>query len=249
MQNAITDWIANQPAILDWIVERVMEEFHEEFWKIDPTALRSDLDLFSTGNDDKSPAELAEIADRLSVGGAHTSGFLTRYAMKNILFADPTLVAALLYRNWKGGKVGFQFLPNPATTPFEEYSNAVSELESWFDETEPTKLLLNTYSDLDFYNSLPDSFTVYRGGSHCSPEALAAGICWTTSRPVAEWFANRASRDEPILLSARIRKWWVRLAFSSEFEVVVTPLRWRQLKCPSRQAEWRPPMEWKKETR
>lgn len=245
MNAIVTTFRQQTSAILDWVADQITAEFHEDFWRIDRKQLRSDLDLFMQCHADKSPEELAKMAQRLSPGGAHTAGLLVRYVMEDVFAPDPTLVAALLYHNWKGGKRGFQFLPDPAKISLPDYREQAAALGSYFDEIQPTQILLNDYKDVAFYNSLPEHLTVYRGGGGCSPEALAAGMCWTTSRPVAEWFANRCSRTEPILLSARMHKSWVRLAFADEYEVVLTPFRWRQLKCPTRDiSKWRPAMEW-----
>ena len=60
------------------------------------------------------------------------------------------------------GKVGFQFLPNPAVDP-ENYEFEVEELEGIIDEGlqgDPLRVL--TGDDRDFHLSLSESFTVYR---------------------------------------------------------------------------------------
>jgi hypothetical protein len=65
--------------------------------------------------------------------------------------------------------------------------------------------------------------TVYRGGHGITPERLAAGVCWTRSRAVAEWFACRGFGAEPVVISARIPKHAVATVFATEFEVVCRP--------------------------
>jgi hypothetical protein len=89
------------------------------------------------------------------------------------------------------GKVGFQFLPNPAVDP-ENYEFEVEELEGIIDEGlqgDPLRVL--TGDDRDFYLSLPESFTVYRGCLGISAELAGIGLCWTLTRDIAESFALR----------------------------------------------------------
>jgi len=71
-------------------------------------------------NSEKAPEELEQIASSLSPGGTHNGGELVRIILANVWSADPLLVAATVYFNWDGGKAGFQFLPDPATTNPDE---------------------------------------------------------------------------------------------------------------------------------
>jgi hypothetical protein len=199
---------------------------------------------FLGGNSDKSPEELEQIAAALSPGGTHNGGHLVRIVLANVWGADPLLLAATLYYNWHGGKVGFQFLPDPATTVADEYRMEVESLVDLISgalDDDPRRVL--TGDDRAFFDSLPDRFTVYRGCSGISPELAGMGLCWTSKRDVAEWFATRGAK--PILLTARVKKSHVLLAKASEFEVVVWPQRARVLKCPRRGDRWRPNMEWR----
>jgi hypothetical protein len=184
-------------------------------------------------NSDKSPAELEEIAAALSPGGAHDGGLLVSLARDRVC-ADPLLVAATLYHNWHGGKIGFQFLPDPAEHELDEYEGQVGDLVELFElalDGDPRRIL--TGEDRAFFESLPDRFTVYRGCAGVSPEHAGAGLCWTMRRDVAEWFANRFSRPEvyPVLVTATFRRTDVLLAKASEYEIVTRPRRSRALKC------------------
>lgn len=188
-------------------------------------------------NRSKSPEELEAIATKLSPGGAHTGGLLARVIYHNIVFAEPTLLAAMIYANWSGGKVGFQFLPDPAEVEPEEYFAETDQLIELFDgatDSNPRRILVG--EDREFYDSLPDRFTVYRGCAGISAEIAGAGVCWTTRREIAEWFATRAFQnpEAPVLVTARVGKAEVRLARASEFEIVVPGRRARQLKCRRR---------------
>jgi hypothetical protein len=83
---------------------------------------------FLEDNSTLSAEELEEIAEKLSPGGAHTGGLLVRLVRANLWDADPLLVAATIWSNWHGGKVGFQFLPDPAETDPDVYRDEVDEL-------------------------------------------------------------------------------------------------------------------------
>jgi hypothetical protein len=58
--------------------------------------------------------------------------------------------------------------------------------------------------DREFYDSLPQEFTVYRGGDR----SIEGGISWTTSVKVAEYFArgNRCVNSDPVVAIASVRK-------------------------------------------
>jgi hypothetical protein len=101
-----------------------------------------------------------------------------------------------------------------------------------------------TGEDAAFYRSLPDRFTVYRGAAGISPELAGVGVCWTTKREIAEWFADRSARGqaEPVLVTARVRKENIVAAKASEQEVVCMPCRVRRLKC--RPVKQHPEMQW-----
>ena len=97
---------------------------------------------------------------------------------------------------------------------------------------------------------LPKHMTVYRDGHRITPERLAAGVCWTRSRAVAEWFSCRGFGAEPVVISARIPKHAVATVFATEFEVVCRPYqgapwyRFRTLKCRRKSESRKPAMQW-----
>lgn len=134
---------------------------------------RKHLPALLEGNWDKSAEELQELANKLSPGSSvHNQGELAYFLMKNS-FADPLLVAAMLYS-----------------------VNGISA------------------------------------------ELGAMGICWTTDRRIAEWFAQGGS-GEALLLSARVWKADVALTNAVEREVVVRPRKARTLKCrPAVRMHW-----------
>jgi hypothetical protein len=77
--------------------------------------------------------------------------------------------------------------------------------------------------DKDFFDSLPERVTVYRGtqrpGRH-------VGISWTTDKEIAEWFARRfCLKGTPTLLSGQVRKSSIIAAFAhrKESEVICLP--------------------------
>jgi hypothetical protein len=84
--------------------------------------------------------------------------------------------------------------------------------------------MILTDEDADFFRSLPERFIVYRGAAGISHELAGMGVCWTTQREIAEWFAQRSVWDrnqvEPVLVTARVKKAEVVAAKASEHEVV-----------------------------
>lgn len=186
-------------------------------------------------NSSKTAGELHELAKHLSPGGAHTGGWLASLICESALDVCPVLMGALLYYNWSGGKIGFQFMPEPADFEGDadgycfEALNLMGQLEA---ATRGDPLRILTGDDRAFYESLPDCLTVYRGCGGISPELAGLGVCWTTSRPLAEWFAQRCSFGaDRVLMTARVRKKDVRLALAEEREIVAVPLSSRPLIC------------------
>lgn len=157
-------------------------------------------------------------------------------------------MAAIFRICWHGGKVGFQFLPRPNEVSLDDYENEAINLLAVFDEGtdfDPRRIL--TDDDLQFYEELGEKLTVYRGIESGHAEYGPLGVCWTTNRSVAEWFAMRSAsffNTEPVLLSAQIRKCDIRMAKASEFEVVTMPRQHRQIKCRVRGEHRRPQMVW-----
>lgn len=234
-QDGFTSWDEKNREVISKVIQQVLETHHQH--RVGSLAEQADLLqkaalLFFNDNIDKTPEELAAMARAINFGGAHDAGLTVRYVREYVFAPCPRLVAACLYEAWQGGKGGFQFLPDPAETDPEEYDDLVSGLIETLEDgaPDPRQVLLNGYSnDLDFYNSLPGSFTVYRGTGGIPAERAAAGVCWTTSRAMADWFAGRLS-GAPVVISARVRKSEVRLAFSGEHEIVVAPRKFRVLK-------------------
>ncbi|RWM02183.1 hypothetical protein [Mesorhizobium sp.] len=179
-----------------------------------------------------SAEKLEELASHLAPGGAHTDGWLAHAIFQWARWeVDQLLLAATIRYCWHGGKSGFQFLPDPAKADPDEYEEQAQELVQFlFEATDGNLARILTGEDLVFYNSLPSRLTVYRGCSAISPEQAGLGVCWTTDRAIAEWFAHRGA-GEPVLVTGRVRKAGIVLAKASEKEVVCTPSRTRALKC------------------
>jgi hypothetical protein len=78
--------------------------------------------------------------------------------------------------------------------------------------------------DKIFYDALPETVPIYRGtqrpGRHI-------GVCWTTDRKKAEWFARRFAYGEkkPVLLTGHVRKSNIIACFTGrkESEVLAFP--------------------------
>ncbi len=196
-------------------------------------------------NSARTPEELQNIAGHLSPGGVHTGALLLQLILDELPDeCCPRLVAAMIYWNWSGGKRGFQFLPDFLHSDPDWFrARAETLLETIGDGTNGDPRRLLTGDDRGFYDSLPDRVTVYRGCGGVSPEIAAMGVCWTTSREMAEWFADR-SHGDPVVVTARIRKSDVVLVGASEHEVVCQPRRARAINCRkvgSRPAGWRAP--------
>ncbi len=236
-------WMARTDKILDEIAEFHANRFYAA------SELRANLEHLKTDNSDKPLAEVYEIAGTLISGeSVHQHGALIQDVLRSVFAPDFLLVAATLRLTWKGGKMGFMFLPDPAKADMEDYSDEADSLldaltDSWMADI--SYLLTNGEEgrDLDFYNSLPRHMTVYRGGHGTTSERLAAGVCWTRSRNLAEWFARRGS-DEPVVISARTPKHGIATVFASEFEVVCRPYRFRTLKCRRKNVARKPKMCW-----
>ncbi len=188
--------------------------------------------------------DLEKIADLFSPGGVHDGGLLARIILECCPLIAATsgalLLAAIIRLNWHGGKVGFQFLPDPASTDAEEYEEEAGSLISllqWATDGNPRRVL--TGDDLAFFESLLERFTIYRGTAGVTPAVAGAGVCWTTRREIAEWFAWRSagfSHAAPLLISARLWKGEVCFVKAQEHEVVAQPSRSRVIKCRPQRA-------------
>ena len=93
-------------------------------------------------------------------------------------------------------------------------------LITWFKYADKKHLM--TEEELDVYENLPDTITVYRGLSSLSNKK---GISYTKSLDVAKFFANRFKTDgfTPIILKAEIHKKYALSYFNgrNEDEIVV----------------------------
>ena len=65
--------------------------------------------------------------------------------------------------------------------------------------------------------TLPEVVTIYRG---CTPEGKN-GFCWTLTKSVAEFFANRFDRSNTVIYKAEVRREDIVTHFLSEDEIVV----------------------------
>lgn len=78
--------------------------------------------------------------------------------------------------------------------------------------------------DLEYYNNLPDTITIYRG---VSKGRNPYGLSWTDNREKAEWFRDRwenlDKNKERFLMTATIPKEYVLCYFNTrdEHEIVV----------------------------
>jgi hypothetical protein len=146
----------------------------------------------------------------------------------------------MIYTNWTGGKVGFQFLPDPATVDPDEYEdNAVLILDALADAGPPSRFMVG--EDLDFYNALPNVITIYRGFAGVSDELGASGLCWTTNKECARWFAWRAGdykKSPPRLIMAKVSKRDVLMSHDFEDEIVARPRSFKAVKFGSGPIQW-----------
>lgn len=90
----------------------------------------------------------------------------------------------------------------------------------WFKQSD--KHILMSESELEYYNSLPNEFTVYRGvGSKSNPN----GLSWTQDVEQAVWFSQRFDNDTGYTLSGIAQKENVLAYFNrrDEEEIVINP--------------------------
>ncbi len=234
---------------LDVILDAIAEEFAMPFCPA--PELRAKLESYRPGSSaGKSAQELYEIGSSLGApGSVHNAGWLVDFIWQCVPDIDEKMLAAAMRAHWHGGKIDFSFLPDSRITDPDEYNHAAQEIiellrGDWTD-WQPRDLLANTEydHDLDFYGSLRNRFTVYRGVPDIDAELAALGICWTTERDIAEWFALRGASD-PTVLSARITKDQIATVFDRECEVVLQPHEWRLLKCRRTSLKPRPVFVW-----
>lgn len=200
-------------------------------------------------NSGKTSEELEILAGYVSpMIGAHNSGLFAQLLIpeRHWIGLDALLLTAMVRSNWHGGKVGFQFLPDPADD-WENYEDERWMLQEVFErELEGDPLRILTGNDREFFLSLPQRFTVYRGCAGISAERAAEGLCWTLKRDVADWFADRSAGlngGAPVVVTATIRNSQIYFAKAVEFEIVAAPSHARPIKARRRKAS--PDMEWK----
>jgi hypothetical protein len=232
-QCAFRNSLSREYGISDDVLKQVEAEWHEGTERM-AKMTRPFLKYFFRDNSGMSAEELQELALKLSPGGTHTGGWLADLIRNTECWTDPDplLLAATMRLNWHGGKTGFQFLPDPAKTEHKHYQWQAADLIELLKTGtggDPRRIL--TAEDRDFYNSLPERFTVYRGCAGVSADMAAAGVCWTTKRDVAEWFAWRAGSKGRLVMTTRVKKQDIAFAKASEFEIVVQPMKARQIKC------------------
>lgn len=238
-------WIDSQPQILDAIAQHHANQWHSA------SQLRASLDRLKERWDDRPSAEVYEAAQGLLSGDSiHNQGGMILDVIQTVFCPDSMLVAATMRLAWQGGKVGFNFLPDPRDADPEDYDMAadlVLEALTGNGEVDAAALLTDgEYAwDRAFYRALPERFTVYRGGHGLPPERLAAGLCWTTRRDAAEWFGLRGPGRQPVVVSGRISKARIATVFSNEHEIVCRPWPWRALKCRRKSLGKRPEMTWR----
>lgn len=179
-----------------------------------------------------SPEALARLAAALSPGGVHDAGYFTSALIDLNIPCCPYALAALIYENWTGGKIGFQFMPNPREADEADYyERAETIFGLLIDGGPPTRFLVG--DDRDFYEGLPQTLTIYRGVSGVPFDIARSGLCWTTDRKMADWFAHRCATVEapPMVVTARVGKNKIVMAHAKECEVVTLPFRARAIRA------------------
>lgn len=102
--------------------------------------------------------------------------------------------------------------------PNQDQNISVAQFLKHFQSADKKHLMSN--EDYDVYSNFPDTIKVYRGIQKGGKEKA---LSWTTNYDTAEWFANRWSSDNGIVLSADISKNDVLAYFSGrgEYEAIV----------------------------
>lgn len=106
-------------------------------------------------------------------------------------------------------------------TEFPNYNTVnvtVAELKELFKL--PSKNIFMDEEELEVYNNLPETVTVYRGSEYSK---YYKALSWTTDLQTAKFFANRFNRkdSEPTIYKATIDKKFVIAYFSNEYEIIV----------------------------
>lgn len=93
---------------------------------------------------------------------------------------------------------------------------SVCEMRKLLQRHKPRKWM-TTYQEQEFYKHLPDYVTLYRGG-HINEASTKYGISWTTSRPVAEFFAFRHTTESRAVFGTIVPKTSIRAVFTDREE-------------------------------
>ena len=77
----------------------------------------------------------------------------------------------------------------------------ITEFISWFKESD--KNFLMNKKELQIYNNLPETITIYRGVGDSN---FKNGISWTLDKDKAIWFSNRFNYEDRHVYKATIHK-------------------------------------------
>lgn len=105
---------------------------------------------------------------------------------------------------------------------------STTELKNYFKKCDKDALMEE--DELEVYNSLPDTVTVYRGVTSYNNKKLKV-LSWTTNPEVAKWFANRYQQKGQVY-TATISKKHIFAYFGgrNEAEVIVDPSKLKDIK-------------------
>lgn len=143
------------------------------------------------------------------------------YQQFSIIVNKPYLLTFFKYtKDFLSNEDYSEFLSTVWT--YTEYPNndtnvSTRELLSYFNKSD--KSILMSKDELEAYNKLDDSITIYRG---VKPGAKVKALSWTTDKKVAKWFADRYEKNGKVY-KAVIDKKGVLAYFlnRNEYEVVV----------------------------
>lgn len=208
---------------------------HEPWFKYDKADLTDRFRLVFRDYRATPADELTRTAERLLIGHPDDYGRLIRDLRDELPEASHLLLAAGLRLGWHPQDPGHAVLPDPGFLAADKYGRAIEDTLAMFAcvRGDPRRILTNlTDRDLDFFNSLPDLVTIYRGCRGISPEMAAAGICWSIKRSTAEWFACHVEQAGlPVLVSAQVGKAEIVTVFARQHEVVCRPTSFNELEC------------------
>ena len=93
-----------------------------------------------------------------------------------------------------------------------------SMIKKWFKRAHKDKLM--SEKELEVYNNLPETVTIYRGVTSYNNKKKKA-VSWTLDREVAEWFANRFDTNTGEVWEQNVNKDQILCYFEEEDEVIV----------------------------